>query len=191
MKATILNGAGRDEAPVDHVSRLIAAELESIAWMVTPLTIRDIRSAHCLGCFDCWVKTPGICAIADPGRDISRMFIQSDMVVFVTAVRFGGYSAELKKAIDRIIGLVSPFFIQKNGETHHKLRYDHYPRLMVVGTMPHADPESEKIFTTLAVRNALNFHPPAYSVGILSQEHGEGETRARIQSLLSEAGVTQ
>lgn len=38
-----------------------------------------------------------------------------------------------KKGLDRLIGLVSPFFTKIAGETHHRPRYDRYPALLAVG----------------------------------------------------------
>lgn len=48
------------------------------------------------------------------------------------------------------------------GEVHHKPRYERYPRLMGVGVLPQPDEESERIFTTLVSRNAINLHALAH-----------------------------
>lgn len=81
--------------------------------------LREMKLAHCLGCFNCWVKTPGMCVEADAGRDIAKAVIRSDVAVLLTPVTFGGYSPELKKTFDRFIQLISPFFQMDHGEVHH------------------------------------------------------------------------
>jgi len=43
----------------------------------------------CTGCFQCWLKTPGLCVIDDDGRLLAGKFIQSDLVVLLTPVTFG------------------------------------------------------------------------------------------------------
>lgn len=190
VKAVILNGAGNDDNALDSVHEIIVDELTRIGWEVTSYTLREHSIGYCVGCFGCWIKTPGICRFNDDGRKIARQFIQSDLSILFTPVTFGGYSAELKKTLDRaLLGLVSPFFMKINGEVHHKPRYDQYPRLMGVGVLPHADKESERIFKGLVNRNALNLHVPAHIAGVIVSDWGLKKSRKHIRSLLSAIGV--
>ncbi len=185
MKAVILNGARKDRSSEDSVHKIIVDELTTIGWEVQTFTLCDMKIAHCSGCFECWIKTPGICKFDDGGREIAEQFIQSDLSILYTPVTFGGYSSELKKALDRIICLISPFFTKINGETHHKRRYRRYPRLMGIGTIPSANEESKKIFKTLFDRNALNLHPPAYIGEVILSNQSTKNNQKQIQSLLT------
>jgi multimeric flavodoxin WrbA len=106
VKAVILNGSGKDDEALESIYNIIVNELTSIEWDVESFILRDLKIAYCVGCFECWVKTPGVCRFNDDGREIARQFIQSDLSIFFTPVTFGGYSAELKKALDRIICLI-------------------------------------------------------------------------------------
>ena len=110
MKATILNGALPGDTFVDAAGIALQDALQAEGWTVTPWTLRDEKSAYCLGCFECWTKTPGLCRIDDAGRDVAASVIGSDLAIYLTPITFGGYSSELKKAVDRIICLISPFF---------------------------------------------------------------------------------
>jgi multimeric flavodoxin WrbA len=167
MYATILNGALPGDGYVDAVAAALRDMLQSRGWAVAPWTLRDDRSAYCLGCFECWTKTPGLCRIDDVGREIAQSVIRSDLAIYLTPVTFGGYSSELKKAVDRIICLISPFFRRIDGEVHHLARYDRYPTLAAVGVVagPHA--AQEQIFHTLVGRNAINMHAPAHCSAIV------------------------
>ncbi len=190
MKAIILNGARNNDNALDSIHDIIVDELTDIGWEVASYALREYTIGHCVGCFGCWIKTPGICRFNDDAREIARQFIQSDLSVLYTPVTFGGYSAELKKALDRaLLCLVSPFFMKINGEVHHKPRYVRYPRLMGVGVLPHADKESEKIFKTVVKRNALNLHVPAHIAGVILSDQGTGKSRKHIKSLLTAIGV--
>ena len=190
MKAVILNGARNDDNALESVHDIIVDELIGSGWEVTSYALHEHTIGHCVGCFGCWIKTPGICRFNDDAREIARQFIQSDLSILFTPITFGGYSVELKKALDRtLICLVSPFFMRINGEVHHKPRYVRYPRLMGVGVLPHADKESEKIFKTLVKRNALNLHVPAHIAGVIVSSQGAGKSRKHIQSLLTGIGV--
>ena len=45
----------------------------------------------------------------------------------------GGYSSELKNAVDHLIPNILPFFANVDGETHHKPRYKRYAKLLIPG----------------------------------------------------------
>lgn len=189
MKATILNASIKGDNSLDVLHQVIVDELEVIDWEVESLILHDIKIASCLGCFGCWVKTPGICVIDDAGRDVAKKVIQSDLVVYLTPVTFGGYSSELKKAVDRLIPLISPFFTKIGGETHHKRRYERYPRFLYVGLLPQADQESERLFLTLVERNAINFRTPAHAGSVVLSSRTSEDIREEIRTLLIKVEV--
>jgi len=137
------------------------------------------------------VKTPGECRFNDDGSEIARQFIQSDLVVYLSPVTFGGYSSELKKALDRIICLISPFFMKVNGEVHHRKRYSKYPRLLGLGVMPQDDKQSEQIFTTLVRRNSINMHSSAHVASVILNNQKDEMIRQELQSCFSQLGVSR
>ena len=172
MNATVLNGAVIGDEFLDSVQDLLAGELSAQGYQVQSWTLRDEKLAYCLGCFECWTKTPGVCRIDDTGRAVAASMIGSDLVIYLTPITFGGYSSALKKAVDRAICLVSPFFTRIDGEVHHHARYDRYPAILGVGVLPAPQPAQEQIFRTLIGRNAINLHAPVHDSVVLyrSQE---------------------
>lgn len=164
MNVTLLNGALPGDPFTDALAGKLAHEYATQGADVTAWRLRDHKVAYCLGCFECWTRTPGLCRIDDDARAISASIIRSDLRVDITPVTFGGYSSELKKVLDRSICLIMPFFTRIDGEVHHKPRYPSFPQLRVVGVLPHADPEQEALFRLLIDRNAINMHAPAHSV---------------------------
>jgi len=191
VKATILNGSDKDDEYLADIHSVIVDELSSHGWGVESFILHEMRITYCVGCFECWVKTPGECRFNDDGREIARQLIQSDLIVFLTQVTFGGYSSELKKALDRIICLISPFFMKIDGEVHHKKRYDNYPRLLGLGVMPQKDEQSEHVFTTLVRRNSINLHSPIHKAAVFMTNQGTDTIRQEIQSNLVQLGVSQ
>jgi len=191
MKAIILNGARNNEKTLDSIHEIVVDKLSDLNWDVKPFILRELNITHCVGCFECWVKTPGICRFKDDGPQIAEEYIKSDLLINITPVTFGGYSSELKKALDRIICLISPFFMKIDGETHHKRRYDKYPSLMGIGVLPQSDPYSEEIFKTLVKRNSLNFHSPSHIGGVVLSDQGMDEKRKIIQSLFTAIEVVK
>jgi len=190
VKALVLNGVGNNTQHLDRIGEIIMRELRSLRWEAENLILRDIEIAPCMGCFGCWVQTPGICLIDDAAREVTRKIMGSDLVAYVTPITFGGYSSDLKKALDRSIGLISPHFTRINGEVHHEKRYNHAPKLLGVGIVHEPDEESERIFKTLIGRNAINMHNPAHAACVLYESQSDPEIQGVVQRALSELGVT-
>ena len=191
MKAMVFNSAGKGNGILEPVQEIIGEELVKAGWDIDVLDLCKTDIAACLGCFRCWFKTPGVCVINDAGRDVTKAFVQSDMTVFLTPVTFGGYSSELKKAVDRLIPAISPYFMKINGETHHRPRYERYPKLAVIGELRHPDLESEGIFKKLVERNAINMHSPAHTSCIVLEEDWSDQVRKKVKKCLSDVGVVK
>lgn len=183
----ILDGCNSSEQKLFPILHVLFDVFRGQGAAIKVFTLREIKLAHCLGCFDCWLKTPGLCVEADAGREIAKAIIRSDVTVLFTPVTFGGYSPELKKMVDRFIQLIPPLFQMDHGEVHHPPRYKHRPRLLIVGVQQHSNPAEAHIFKTLAGRNAINFHPPSYAVEVVVATDDMNVLRCRFESLLLRA----
>jgi multimeric flavodoxin WrbA len=161
MRALILDGAAAGDGLTALAVAALTAELEERGYAVELIAGREAAVAACRGCFGCWTRTPGECVVRDDAAGLLARYIASDLVAYVTPVTFGGYSAALKTLVDRIIPLLDPRFTRVRGEFHHRLRYERYPRLVGLGTLPAPDPDAERTFRTLLARNGLNIHADA------------------------------
>lgn len=191
MKATILNGSPRDNTAMADIHSIINDELKANGWEVESFKLNELKINHCVGCFHCWVKTPGECRFKDDAPEIARQFVQNDLSIFLTPITFGGYSSQLKKALDRIICVISPFFMILNNEMHHKPRYDKYPNVLGLGVMPRQDKQSEQIFSKLIERNALNMHTPIHHAEVLISDQGPEIIKQQVQTSLNKVGVSK
>jgi multimeric flavodoxin WrbA len=114
---------------------------------------------YCTGCWSCWWKTPGECAIKDDGEQIFRAVINSDFIIFASPLVTGFTSAILKKIQDRLIVLLHPYLEIINGESHHMKRYDKYPEFgVIIDKEEDTDDEDIKIIKDIYDRLAINFH---------------------------------
>lgn len=156
-KALILDGRVGPEPQGEEVLALVEHRLRLAEYRPETVTLRDLDIAPCIGCFGCWIRTPGECVIDDDGREVARQIVQSHLVTFFTPVVFGGYAHTLKTALDRSIGNLSPLFRKLGGELHHHRRYAVYPDLLAVGLCA-ANSEEASIFEDLVQRNALNLY---------------------------------
>jgi multimeric flavodoxin WrbA len=158
MNVLILDGGPRDArgAACRKIAAAAADEARLKGHAVTAFELDALAIKPCQGCFACWLKHPGTCAIRDDQEPVLRAMAASDLQVWITPVTFGGYAPALKKALDRFIPNILPFFTTRRGEAHHPLRYPKRRGLIVLGTLLAADLESERIFHDLVGRNALN-----------------------------------
>ena len=114
---------------------------------------------YCTGCWSCWWKTPGQCAINDGIADIYKAMIHSDRIIYVAPLILGGICSSLKTLIERQIPLVHPYITIVKKETHHKKRYKKYPSIAAyLGVEGDTDEEDKEINRIYFNRLALNFY---------------------------------
>ena len=96
---------------------------------VTQLDLRDLPLKYCIGCFDCWTKTPGICASDQASRELGRAVINSDFTLWAAPLKMGFPSALLKMGFDKHLPLIHPYMVVAQCEAHHLKRYERYSRV--------------------------------------------------------------
>lgn len=185
MNVLLLDGVPKKEDHATQIYQVIYHHLETTNHQVT-YDLYQLNIAPCMGCFGCWIRTPGECIIGDDGSLIARELIQHDVVIFFSPVTFGGYSCGLKKAMDRLIPDILPFFRIIQNEIHHVPRYKKCPNLIFIGTLPSENPAMEKTFFQLNRRNVLNMNPNLYSQAIFYQQQPEEEIKAKFKELMKD-----
>jgi multimeric flavodoxin WrbA len=124
---------------------------------VEQLLLRNMKIKPCVGCFNCWLKTPGLCSIMDDAHEVSRRYIQSNLVILASPLIMGFVSSLLKNAIDRNIPIVHPHLEDVGGEVHHRKRYDAYPVIsFLLEKEPFTDDEDIAIISDIFRREAIN-----------------------------------
>lgn len=184
MKAILLDGSNLNDKTGERVRSALTETLQSKGWEVELIVLRDKKIGHCAGDFFCWVRTPGMCNVNDDNREISSAIVNSDLMIYLTPVTFGGYSSELKRIVDHQIQNISPFFAKVEGETHHQPRYTRYPDFLAIGWMDAPNPRAEAIFRHLAHRNAINFYALKSTYGLMFASQSEAELRTQAESWL-------
>lgn len=178
MKAIILDGSSENDITGGRVYAALLAEFQVQGWDVEHVLLRETKIGNCAGDFFCWVRNPGMCNVDDANREIASSIINSDLLVYLTPVTFGGYSSALKKAVDHQVQNIAPFFAVVNSETHHQKRYKTYPNCLTIGWMEKPDTEAETIFRHLAWRNALNMYARSAVSGVVLASQTDGEIAA-------------
>ena len=186
MNAILLNGSKENNKTGERVRTALEAELKTRGWKVEHFNLCERKIGNCAGDFFCWIRTPGVCNVNDDNRLIAEALATCDLLVYLTPITFGGYSATLKRMVDHQIQNVSPFFAMIEGETHHAKRYKKNPDLLAVGWMVAPDTQSESIFRHLVQRNAINFYTKTYVSGVVLAGQSDGQIQASAQKWLDD-----
>jgi len=171
--STVILSAGSPALPsLQALEGLVRAELartgepeaRTFELATTPL-------AYCQGEFDCWVKTPGVCRAHDAEQAIVAAVHAADRLVLIDELTYGGHSYAVKRAQDRMICLLSPFFEKRAALTHHGRRYDRAASFYALGWTPRRDDAEARTWCELADGNALNMLAPSVGAVVVDDEH--------------------
>ncbi len=129
MKAIILYDS-RD--PVGYAGADALSGYPNVDWVAVDVSRET--PAPCIGCFGCWVRTPGACVLGrDAGTEYYEAMHGADYVVTLSKITWGGYSTAIKAYTDRLLPLLHPNFRIVHGEMHHRLRYGRMPTFVSAG----------------------------------------------------------
>jgi len=132
VKITILNGANEESVTFEEYLEKLVESLSKTKNEIQYFKLRDLQIKQCMGCFGCWIETPGECIVPDDTVKIRLAAVNSDLLLFASPLVLGFTTSILKKAIDKMIPIVHPYFTVRAGEIHHKKRYKTYPLLGVL-----------------------------------------------------------
>ena len=121
----------------------------------------------CMGCFECWIKTPGKCKIKDGYENLAKLYSKADKVVIISQCVYGSYSPFVKNVLDRTIPYLLPFFKFKNKEMHHitrnKIKFD----LNVYFYGKNLSPNEKTAAKEIVKANGVNLDVKTFKVSFL------------------------
>lgn len=133
---------------------------------------------NCIGCYGCWVKTPGQCVIKDEYQQMGALLSEADRVMIFSRCLLGGYSPFIKNVLDRSISYLLPFFKAKGKETHHQQRYPAQFALEVHFYGENLSDREKSVAEKLVQANAVNFD--ASSVRVTFSEKAEEAVKEAV-----------
>ena len=128
-----------------------------------------MKIANCTGCFGCWTKTPGKCVIRDDAVKIYPLIAASDVLLYVSRVKYGGYDTVMKTMLERAIPIQKAFIHLLNGETHHVQRSVAFKRASIIA-YGNISNEEKELFKKLVARNVYNMNFKSYKVIFTGEE---------------------
>ena len=112
---------------------------------------------NCIGCFGCWIKTPGKCVITDGFEEMGKYLSKCSELILVSKCTYGSASPFVKNVLDRAISYIHPDFTIRNGEMHHKRRYSNKIKLSAYYYGEDIHPEEKETARRLIQANVINY----------------------------------
>jgi len=86
----------------------------------------------CVGCFNCYAESPGICTQSDDMEPLIERIRLADMMVLATPVYLDGMTGLAKTFIDRLVTFLDPHFMMDGQTVIHPLRWKFPEKLFLV-----------------------------------------------------------
>ena len=147
MKILLINGSlkGEKSHSLTVARSFVKGLAEKSDGQVDFIDLGRLDIKHCTGCFCCWKKTPGKCAIHDDMDMIREKIMESDVIVFSFPLYFFGVSSKMTTMLQRLL----PFKLPYNGRLATEdninildFRHDFSKkRLVLVSSCAHASTE--------------------------------------------------
>lgn len=118
----------------------------------------DMEIQDCIGCWSCWLKSPGTCALKDDAYILYKDYINSDEVVILFNTENGFIDGNGKTFIDRLIQHFLPYIKLRNGECCHLKRYDKYPLINIYFEKSGLTNDEVQVIKNYLSRMAYHFH---------------------------------
>lgn len=178
-KKDISSCTGKAENGMSENRRVVIHDLTREEWedlVDVPEDVKVISDdgsiKKCIGCFGCWVKTPGQCVIADNYQKMGALLGATEDLVIISRCTFGSYSPFVKNVLDRSISYMLPYFENRNHEMHHRARYGNHIRMRVYFYGEDITAEEKHTAEQLVEANAVNFQGIAEQILFVNEKAG-------------------
>ena len=148
---------------------------------VTWMDLSALQIRNCVGCFGCWTKTPGRCVIRDDAVKVYPLIAQSDKLLYVSRVKYGGYDTIMKTMLERAIPVQQAFLRILDGETHHVQRAVAPKQATILAYGP-TSPEEQALFRRLVDRNARNMSFESWRVVFCPEEQVDARGKEEVDA---------
>ena len=161
MKVVILNGNPKSSNKrFDQYLDKLSSSLTNLGHEPFMFKLRDMKINNCIGCYSCWLKTPGICMHKDNYPEILKLYLKSDIALFSSPLIMGFVSALLKKVQERLLPISHPFLKVVDNRMQHIQRYKKYPSIALLlektGNFDEVNSQIiEKVFRSAKTRKFL------------------------------------
>lgn len=159
MKITVFNGSPRGPGGNTHfiVSEFCQGAQEAGA-EIHQVFLAHKTIHHCMGCFSCWIRTPGRCVHKDDMAGLLERFCDAEVIVLATPVYIDNVTGLMKNFLDRLIPLALPYFEKdQTGQCRHAFRRNLPKKFVVVSNCGFPEQSHFEVVRLWARRMMRNF----------------------------------
>lgn len=134
MKIVAFNGSPRGQiGNTEHILKSFMAGAREAGAETETVYLKDMQINHCIGCFTCWLKTPGECVHQDDMPALLNKLRKADLVVYAVPLYIYTVPGLMKDFMDRCCPLLKPYIVKRGEQYIHPTRYeDEWPKKMVL-----------------------------------------------------------
>jgi multimeric flavodoxin WrbA len=189
MKVLALNGSPRMKASSTyHILKPLLEGMEAAGAETELIHIRKLNLEACIGCYTCWVHTPGECVHKDKDSMATALesYNTADLVIFGTPLYHFSMSGIMKTFIDRTLPRIEPWLIPHPdipGVTFHPERFHKPNKVMLVS--PCGFPEFDHFQSLVATFKHMARMERIEYIGEILRPGAESLSRRSLQGLFT------
>lgn len=147
----------QDDDLYGAIEKLYAEPLNVVSFDAQSITA-------CIGCWNCWLKTPGRCVMKDQMAEHYHDYVNSDTVILLMSTAQGFIDHQAKAFFDRTIPHYHPYIEIIGGECHHVARYASYPDMVFFFDREGLTSREEQVIENYLARCAYQFKSHAFRI---------------------------
>jgi multimeric flavodoxin WrbA len=124
MNVLLLRANPRSTGYTQRLTDLFLQGLRDVRARITDVNVTGLNLASCLGCYDCWLVTPGQCVHGDAMGGQLELILAADVIVCATPLYYYSMSSCLKAYFERTFPLAAPGLVPSGlGYSRNSIRY--------------------------------------------------------------------
>ncbi|MHB9073939.1 MAG: flavodoxin family protein [Desulfobaccales bacterium] len=142
MNILALNSSPRDNdtSKTELVLQKFLEGAKRAGAVTETLYLRNYKINHCLGCYSCWLKTPGRCVQQDDMSEVLfDRYLAANLVVVASPIYNATMNARMKLFVERTLPMMDPLkeAPEAGGIPH---RFEKMPRVVTLSVCGFWDP---------------------------------------------------
>ena len=124
MNVLLLRANPRKTGHTQRLADLLLQGLHAVRARVTEVDVPALNLSPCLGCYDCWLATPGRCVQGDAMGGQLELILAADVIICATPLYYYAMSSHLKIYFERTFPLAMPGLVPSGrGLTRNRIRH--------------------------------------------------------------------
>jgi len=112
MRILVVRGIPRKEGHTQHITDLVVQGASEAGAHIDDIDLYTKKINRCVGCYHCWIVSPGTCVHHDDMPGIIEQLYAADIILFATPLYNYTMSSILKRFLERLFSLTRPGLVK-------------------------------------------------------------------------------